>query len=610
MAQNFINKTRDHLFIVKEWLDSEKIMGFDRFKDVYSVDDADAILTEALRMSEEVIAPTNDENDEIGVQFENGKVTVPPGMKEAYWFIQENGWGSCNVDPNYEYALPRILMGAVGEYMAGANMGLTTYYLATSGAAELIEEFGSDHLKELFLEKMYSGEWAGTMDLTEPNGGSDVGDLLTKAFPTDKPGVYKIKGSKCFISGGEQDITENIIHLTLARVEGARPGTSGISLFVIPKYWVNDDGSLGEFNDINCVSIEHKMGIRGNATCTLAFGENNECRGWILGDPPGEDGRASGMRQMFNMMNEERLNTGMGALSVATVAYYNSAEYARERIQGRPITNPKGDRVPIIKHEDVRRMLLDQKAHLEAMRAMAFKTLYYLDVAENSPDPEEREIARARAEVNTPLIKAYNSDMGWILCAEAMQVYGGYGYSEEYPIAQLCRDIKILSIWEGTNYIQSMDLVGRKWMLKKGALFQAWLDEITSFIDKNGTGGDFDSEMALLKEAINAYNQIRLAIRDYAMGGKIQFMPLFATRILHATAKLYCSYVILDQALVAQNKIKELGEDHYDYPFYRGKVEAARYYVNNVLPDVMTLAEVIKKGDASVLDIPEDAFFV
>lgn len=600
---------RDHKFIYKEWLDMNKIFSFPRYT-CYSLDDIDAILYESHKLAKEVVAPTNDENDNPGAILKDGKVYVPEGMKKAYWAFEEAGWGACNYDHNYEGALPRSLFTAVTEYFGAANPGMGPYLLAGCGAAELIQTFGSEEVQKRFLPKMFSGEWAGTMDLTEPIGGSDVGELLTKATATETPGVYKIKGSKCFISGGDQDITDNIIHLTLARVEGARPGTGGISLFVVPKYWVNEDQSMSEFNDVNCVSIEHKMGIRGSATCVLAFGEENGCRGWILGNPPGEDGKGEGMAQMFNMMNEERMNTGLAAMAASTSAYYNSVKYATERIQGRLLTDPKAGRVPIIKHEDIKRMLLDQKAHIEAMRALVVRSYYLMDIAENSADPEEKKQASFRLEVQTPLVKAYCSDMAWILTAEAMQVYGGYGYSEENPVAQICRDVKIYSIWEGTNYIQSLDLVGRKWMMAKGQAFNTWMSDIEKLVADNEAHEEFAREVGILKQAIADYRGIQMALGGYLGSGKMSYLGVYATRILHATAKLGCGYLILDQALIAAAKIKELGTDHFDYAFYKGKVEAAKYYVRNIVPEVGDFAAKIKAGDDSILEIPEEAFFV
>lgn len=609
MATNFIQSTRDHRFILKEWLDLSKVFETERFKNSYGIDDVDFILDNALKVAKEVIAPTNDDGDQQHAVFENGKVTVPQSMKDAYFFVQENGLGSNNKDHHDESALPLSILSCTNEYLMGANAALCPYFLATSGASGLIQSFGSEQLKNIFLPKMFSGQWTGTMDLTEPNGGSDVGDILSKATPTDEPGVYKIKGTKCFITGGDQDITENIVHLTLARIEGAAPGTKGISLFVVPKYWPTPDGEAGEFNDVNCAGIEHKMGLRGSATAVVSFGEDNNCRGYLLGDPPDENGAAQGMAQMFQMMNEERLVTGHASLAAASVAYYNAVKYASERIQGRQLSDPKAGRVPIIKHEDVRRMLMYQKAHIEASRAMTILTYYLMDIAENSSDPELVKKAKAFIEVHTPIVKAYCSDVCWLSISEAMQVYGGYGFSEEYPIAQLLRDARIYPIWEGTNFIQSMDLVGRKWMLGKGQVFASWLQDIQNFVE-NQQDSNFEKEFALLQQALNDYREIQMTLGGYLGAGKIGMIGLYATRILHATGKLLGARLLLDQALIAQQKMNELGSDHYDYAYYNGKVNTARFFARNILPDVGTILSIIKDGDTSAIDINEEAFFV
>ncbi|NLB88281.1 MAG: acyl-CoA dehydrogenase, partial [Syntrophomonadaceae bacterium] len=482
------------------------------------------------------------------------------------------------------------------------------YVALTTGAAGLIQTFGTEELKQMFLPKMFSGEWSGTMCLTEPTAGSDVGDILSKAYPTDDPRIFKIKGSKIFITGGDHDMTENIIHLYLARIEGASEGTKGISLFIVPKYWVNEDGTL-EDNDVQTTGVEHKMGIKGSATAALSFGENNNCRGWLLGINPLEnDGKGEGMKQMFQMMNGARTETGHAALAVTANAYFNAVEYCKQRIQGRPLTNPKGDRVTIINHEDVKRMLLLAKSTTEAIRAMIFQTYFYFDVRNYDPDEAERKKASDRIEVLTPLVKAYASDEAWPLIGEMIQAYGGYGYCEEYPVAQAARDVKIYSIWEGTNFIQSMDLIGRKWTLGKGAVFAAWLQDIRDFVEAKKATPGFEAEFANLERALNAYGEIQMAIGGYFGNKQYGMMPLYARRILTATAQLYCGMAILSQALVAQAKIDELGKDHYDYNFYAGKVAAARYYLLNVVPNVWAVAEIIKTGDTSVLDIPVEAF--
>lgn len=607
MGGNFLLSYRDHKFILKEWLPLEKIMSYQSFSDSYSVDDVDMILDQAHKVCRDVIAPTNEEGDRHQAHMTDGEVVLPESFKEAYKFIQENGWGTSNLDPE-SGAMPEVLLTAVSEFMTGANPAFMPYVGATTGSARLIQTFGNDQLKAMFLPKMMDGSWSGTMCLTEPNAGSDVGDITSRAFPTETPGLYKIKGTKCFITGGDHNLTENIIHLLLARIEGAAPGTKGISLFVIPKYRVNENGDVLGSNDVTCVAVEHKMGLKGSATAMLSFGDNNECYGYLLGSPPDEQGKASGMAQMFQMMNGARFETGLAALAIGAVAYNNAVRYAQERIQGRPITNPKGERMSIIKHADVRRMLMDMKAHNEAVRAMIYKTAFYTDVMHHDPDKETRARAAAAIEVNIPLVKAYASDVVWPLVAEAIQVYGGYGFSEEYPVAQAARDCKILSIWEGTNYIQAMDLLGRKWTMKSGEVFKAWMIELKQNIETLKDSPEFAREYAVMTEAYEAYRLIQKTAMGFYMQQKFDLFPLFATRILHATSKLYCGALIMEQALLAAEKAAQLGEDHFDYAFYKGKVEAARYYVRNIVPEILVTAKIVADADTSVLDVPEEAF--
>jgi len=605
LASNFIYHNRDHKFIVKEWLEGEKILNLDRFKDYLSLDDVDQILDQALKVCKDVVAPTNDDGERIGVVFNEGKVAVPSSFHHAYQFIQENGWGSSNKDVEGEGALPGILFGAVHEYIIAANPSLESYIGLTSYSAALIKDYGTKEQVELFTPNMFQGNWAGTMCLTEPGGGSDAGDFLTKAYPTDEPGVYKIRGTKNFISAGDHDLTENIIHLVLARIDGAPGGTKGLSLFIVPKIWVNADGSLGEPNDVSTVGIEHKLGYKGSATAVLSFGEEGMCRGILLGDPPGANGAGQGMAQMFKMINESRLHTGHCAVAVATVAYNNAVEYARQRVQGRLFSNPKSGRVPIIQHEDVRRMLLLQKAVLEGMRAMVFKCFYYMDQTTFGQDDSEVKEASRRIEIITPLIKAYCSDVAWDLIAEAIQVYGGYGYTEEYPVAQQARECKIYSIWEGTNFLQSLDLVGRKWKIDKGNMFREWFAELEQFINENKNNSDFTREFEILEQAARAYLELMEVMNDY-FANEPKFVPLYSTRVLRATAELYAGCLLMQQALVAKNKLSE--PDNPDQAFYSGKICSARFYVRNIVPDVLTVARVIREGDSSAIDIPEEAF--
>ena len=609
MAANFVYSTREHKFILKEWLDMSKVFGQGRFEGGYSLDEVDSILENAMKIAKEVVAPTNEDGDKQHAVYKNGKVTTPESFKKPYWTVQENGLGSSNADHSDPSALPLCLMGCTNEYLAAANAASGPYVMATTGASGLIRDFGNEKVKNIFLPKMFSGQWAGTMDLTEPNSGSDVGDIITKATPTDEPGVYKIVGTKCFITGGDQDITENIVHLTLARIEGCVPGTKGISLFVVPKYWHTPEGEKGEFNDVNCGGVEHKMGLCGSATSIINFGEEGKCRGYLLGDPPA-DGKGAGMAQMFQMMNEERTVTGLAALAAATVSYNNAALYAAGRIQGRQITNPKAGRVPIINHEDVRRMLMYQKSITEASRAMIAMSYYCMDVMENTKDENERKRAKAFVEVNIPIVKAWCSDLAFLSISEAMQCYGGYGFSEEYPIAQQLRDCRIYPIWEGTNFIQSMDLIGRKWMMAGGQVFGAWFAELEKFAADHKDDAVLKAEVALLEEALAQYKEIQGTMAGYLGQGKFGMIGFYATRILHATGYIYGAKLLLEHALIAQKKIDEIGKEHFEYPYYAGKVASAKFFAHNLLPNVGLFLRVIKEGDNSVMEIPEASYML
>lgn len=610
MGANFAYKnTRDLEFIIKEWLPCEEIFSYDKFKDYYAKEDIGLILDPILKLCKHVVEPVAEEAIKNPAKFENGRVISPTGMGGLFKSLQREGWGTSNISEDEEaMVLPHILYAMIWELIGAANPSLTPYIELTDGAANLIQTFGDEKLKSLFLEKMMNGSWSGTMCLTEPGAGSDVGDITSKAYLTADPRIFKIKGSKIFITGGDNDFTENIVHLFLGRVEGARPGTAGISLFIVPKYWVNEDGSL-EDNDVQTTGIEHKMGLLGSITASLTFGENNGCRGWLLGVNPLEnEGKGNGMAQMFQMMNLARLETGLSALSCLSNAFYNARDYCRERIQGRPSGNPKGGRVPIIRHEDIKRTLLLGKAHMEAIRAMMYKTFFAFDVRHRDPDPAVRKKASDLIEVATPLCKAYTSDEAWWLIGEALQTYGGYGYMNEYPISQIARDVKIYSIWEGTNFIQSLDLVGRKWSLEQGQVFARFLQSIRDFYESNQTNQDFRGEFEILRQALEAYGEIQTAMQAYKNENRPAMIPLYSRRILTVTAQLYAGSLLLDQALLAAKRVKELGPNHYDYPFYAGKAAAAKYYLNNVVPNVMATAGIIKNGDTSAINIPIEAF--
>lgn len=609
MASNFaVNNIRDFQFIIQEWLPTEGVFNYPQFVDYYSKDDIKSVLQPVLKMCKDVIEPTNEENETHPVTFADGKVTTPPSFGPLFHKLQEEGWGTSNIDNSPDaMVMPEMLYAAVWELIGAANPTFMPYIMLTTGAADLIQSFGDDKLKAMFLPKMMDGTWAGTMCLTEPGAGSDVGDILSKAYPTDDPRIFKIKGNKIFITGGNNDFTENIIHLYLARVEGAKPGTGGISLFVVPKFWVNEDGSF-EDNDFENTGVEHKMGQHGSVTASLAAGENGNCRGWLLGvDPRENEGKGVGMAQMFQMMNMARMETGHMALSCIINAFANARDNAKERVQGRLMTNPKAGRVAIINHEDIKRTLMMGKAHIEAIRAMMYRVYLAFDQRHRDPDPEVRKAASDLIEMTTPLCKAYPSDEGWWLIGEAIQSYGGYGYCEEYPVSQLARDMKIYSIWEGTNFIQSMDLVGRKMNMKGGSIFGNWVQEMVDFYEANKGNEALIKEFANLGKALDAYKDMLKALAGYSKTN-MSVIPLYSRRVLTATAQLFCGRQILDQAVLADKKAKEVGPDHFDYKFYTGKVATAKYYVRNVVPNVWAVAEIVIDGDTSAIDVPVDVF--
>ncbi len=609
MASNFaINNIRDYEFIIGEWLPTEGVFNYPQFADYYSRGDVKAVLGPILKMCKELIEPTNNENETHPVVYKDGKVTLPPSYGPLFKKLQSEGWGTSNIDNSPDaMVMPEMLHAAVWELICAANPTFMPYILLTSGAADLIQSFGDDKVKAMFLPKMMDGTWSGTMCLTEPSAGSDVGDILSKAYPTDDPRIFKIKGNKIFITGGDNDFADNVIHLYLARIEGSKPGTGGISLFVVPKLWVNEDGSL-ESNDFQITGVEHKMGQHGSVTASLAAGENDGCRGWLLGvDPRTNEGKGEGMAQMFQMMNMARMETGHMALSCIINAFANARDNAKERIQGRPFTNPRAGRVAIINHEDIKRTLMMGKAHVDAIRAMMYRVYLAFDQRHRDPDPAVRKAASDLIEMTTPLCKAYPTDESWWLIGEAIQAYGGYGYCSEYPVEQIARDSKIYSIWEGTNFIQSLDLVGRKMTMKGGSVFAGFLKEMVDFCAANKDNPALLKEFANLDHALKAYQKMIGALTGYMKDNPVK-IPLFSRRVLTATATLYAGRQLLDQAVLAAKRAEEIGPDHYDYNFYNGKVASARYYLRNVIPNVWNLAEIIIDGDTSAIDVPVDVF--
>jgi alkylation response protein AidB-like acyl-CoA dehydrogenase len=604
----FKYNVRDLKFILKEWLPTEEVLACDRFKEYFGIEDVDPILTEAYKVAREVVSPINAEGDKNPVKFENGIVTNPPGYKEVFKFLQENGWGSSSECIQLDGGMPLVLYKAAAEMIAAACPAMGSNIKLTSGAANLIIEFGTQADKERFLPKMLSGDWQGTMNLTEPSAGSDVGDALTRSYPTDDPRVWKIKGTKMFITAGDGSICENTVHMVLARPPQGAKGSAGLGLYIVPKLWVNEDGSMGKSNDVTTIAIEHKMGLNGSATCMLNFGENDECYGIMVGKAPDEKGRSKGLAMMFNMMNESRIGTGHNANNQASEAYALASQYTIDRIQG----YINGQRVPIIKHADVRRMLMDMKAHTEGIRAMIFKGFYCLDIAVNSSDKAKAKECEDIAAILTPLIKCYSSETAALMTAQAIQVLGGVGYTKEYPVEQYLRDSKVLTIWEGTSFIHGNDLVGRKMTMDNAEPFRKWMASIKEFIDSNKDSVGLQKEMVTLEKAYQSAEEVWQTITSWQENKSEQgeLVNLYAIRTLFVFAQLYVAMCLMEQAIVANKTMAGIPEDHFDTNFYKGKVASAQYYVNNSLPNIFTLNQVIKNADNTVMQVPEEVLIV
>ncbi len=613
MSEELINHykadERETQFLLFEQFGIQDLFESETYSD-YSEEDARMIISEALKFATNEIGPLNSYFDRTGCKFdpETGKVTVPPLMKELQKKYQENGWHLMRVSPEWGgQGVPYSLGLAASEFFTGASSAWTMYTGLTMGAAHLIETFGDDKQKATYVEKMFSGEWMGTMCLTEPGAGSEVGGSKSKARKNDD-GSYLIEGTKCFISSGDHDLTDQIVHMALARVEGDAPGTKGLSLFIIPKFRVNEDGSLGEFNDVICRGIEEKMGIHGSSTCTLNFGDNGKCVGYLLGDVQGK-----GMTQMFQMMNEARIGTGMQALATASSAYLNAVAYARDRRQGKPFeaiaTGQRGTQsVSIIEHEDIRRMLLEMKSKVEGMRALAMKLAVHMDRARVAGEGEEASKHMGYVELLTPLVKAYLSDQGFRVAELAIQTYGGYGYISDYPVEQYCRDIKIQSLYEGTNFIQSLDLVGRKLNLQGGGLVRQLGKDIHEFCTEHAGHAVLATEMKRLDEALDAMNKTVMGYAGFFSSGRLRQIPLTSTRFLEMMAEVTIGYLLLEGAIIAHEKMQGLDEKDREFAFYAGKVHAARFFARNILPGVKMKADIIADGDTSAIDMQPDQF--
>jgi len=601
---------RETQFLLFEQFPMESLLGKPPFEN-WGRDECLMVIDESYKWCCEVTGPLNAVGDREGCRLEGGRVKTPTGFKDAWKKLFEAGWKVLATSPEFDgQSAPYMLTCAVEEFMCGSNPAFNMYPGLAHGAADVIEHFGTPEQRKRYVRNMLHGVWGGTMCLTEPHAGSDVGASSTKA--TRLPdGKYAISGTKIYISGGDQDFTDNVMHLVLARVEGAPPGTKGLSLFIVPRMRLNADDTIGEANDVAVASLEHKMGINGNATCVLNFGEDGKCIGELVGQAENV-----GIQQMFMMMNTARIGVGLQGVSVAGAAYQSALDYAKDRKQGASMAHWKdatAPRVPIIEHADIRRMLLEMKARSEGPRALIMKLAYHSDCARllKGKDDEAAAYHQGQVDLLVPLVKAYSTDQAFKVCELAIQTFGGAGFIKDYPVEQYCRDSKIFSIYEGTNHIQAMDLVGRKLPQNGGANLQAFLGDIAKFIAENEKHERLGPLVKELAQAHEAVAGMAMRLLTWFQSGRMPLVPLAANRVLEMMSELCCGWLLCDGAKVASDKLAKLSpgeETAADRAFYEGKLHTATYFVRNILPHAKLTAEILGREDTTALDISVASF--
>lgn len=618
MALNALVETRDVKFVLFEFLEADKLCTYPKFAD-FDKDTFEATLELSEQITVEQIYETAAEGDkEGGCKYDpdTKKVTIPPCYKPAIDAYYQAGFFGLADDPEFGgTGMPVVVNAAAMEYACAANYPLGMYPGLSHGAMELIAVFGTDEQKQMYIPKMMTGEWGGSMCLTEPEAGSDVGNLKTKAVRQDD-GTYKISGQKIFISSGENDYYKNMIHPVLARIEGDPGGTKGISIFIVPKFLVKADGSLGEFNDVTCTGIEHKMGIAGSATSSLSFGDDGKCIGFLLGK------ERQGMKIMFKMMNYARMGVALQAQGNASGAYMCAVTYAKNRLQGSHVTqmlNPEAPLVPIVQHPDVARMLLWMKSHLEGQRMLTYFMYHNIDLA-TVLDGDAAKEANGLVELLTPICKAGCTDKGVEICSEAMQVYGGYGYCGDYPVEKKMRDSKILAIWEGTNGIQSMDLTMRKILMNPEQFnLMTWKKRVNDTLAK-AKGIVEDKYIDLVARGMAELDKVIEMMKGQMATGKFMHLFMNATPLQQAMYMLALAWVHLWSLTITIPKMKEyvgdakgedrtkILQDNQEAAYYSGKVLSSQFYIGMEFPKYFGKIEALLGGEAAVIKASPEIF--
>ena len=562
----------------------------------------DGLLDEFGRFVAEVVAPTDRVGDLEGCSVKDGVVTLPQEFQTAWDQFVAAGWATLSQDPEYGGGgFPKAVQTVVTEMLGSANRSWSMGPMLTVGAVEALHAFATEEQKEVFLPKMITAEWSGTMNLTEPQAGSDVGALTTKAEP-QQDGTWRIFGTKIFITFGEHELAENIIQTVLARTPNSPPGTKGISLFIVPKYLVNEDGSLGERNDYQCLSLEHKLGLHGSPTCVMSYGESGQgAVGYLLGE------EHQGMRYMFKMMNNARLGVGVEGLAVTERALQLAADYAQERVQGRAVGSPAGQPSPIVDHADVRRMLLTMRSYTDAMRSLLYLNAACLDIAARHDDPTAAQKASDRAELLTPISKAWCTDVGCEMTSLGIQVHGGYGYIEETGAAQHFRDARISPIYEGTNGIQALDLIGRKLPMNGGQVMSDLLADVEATIKQaDQAGPDFVAMVVGLTDALAATREANQWIADQGTDRPNEVIA-GATPYLRMFGQLVGGWLVVRQALFAQEKLAD-GAGGSEDDHLASKIVLARFYAQQLLPVVRAQLSSVTAGASDLYAMAADGF--